>query len=562
MNFINQLNTVAKGILIFLAVVLMRFLASAQIPRPLHIGVTNGVATVSSPTSPGYFFSQLETSTNLTPPMVWTGTLSPVMMPGVRSNFPATGSQSFFRLRQAWPVYEFAIFYNLNMEIDPGGVMPINGLVFSDAGIWAGSASVTFNSAVIAVNQVNTNINDPFLNGKTGSGPPAFLLAGQPVSGASPLRLPYLAFSSQPTNAEAILNLPPPAYALGTANAYSPTGQLYLANAADLIISNAYFGTNRAAPLGTNFSIWFQDPFQTPYLTPIMPDFYRLKIAATTGLYTNYVTSNLSDTNRCYTNVAYAGWSFVTNCAFYDYREGNVAQAVQINVGLFNVWLTNQLRSTFGGSYSATCNSDKGHTIDSIWIYNSVPRDYSTFPAVRVINGVQLANSWGLTVATPMPVYVLGDYNKQTDATHASNGTNTIYTYPEALMGDAITLLSTNWLDSYNSSTFLPSRNPVSTTVNAACFEGIVPSFTNTSNSTYYYSGGVENSLRFLEYWAGTTLTYNGSIVVMFPSIIATNVWGGSYYGVPTRNWGFDFNFLQQTKLLPLTPQVVNFASP
>jgi hypothetical protein len=72
----------------------------------------------------------------------------------------------------------------------------------------------------------------------------------------------------------------------------------------------------------------------------------------------------------------------------------------------------------------------------------------------------------------------------------------------------------------------------------------------------------VENSLRFLEYWAGTTLTYNGSIVVMFPSIIATNVWGGSYYGVPTRNWGFDFNFLQQTKLPPLTPQVVNFASP
>jgi hypothetical protein len=46
----------------------------------------------------------------------------------------------------------------------------------------------------------------------------------------------------------------------------------------------------------------------------------------------------------------------------------------------------------------------------------------------------------------------------------------------------------------------------------------------------------------------------------MFPSIYATNFWqspgGSGPYDVPTRNWGFDVNFLQQQKLPPLTPQL------
>jgi hypothetical protein len=29
----------------------------------------------------------------------------------------------------------------------------------------------------------------------------------------------------------------------------------------------------------------------------------------------------------------------------------------------------------------------------------------------------------------------------------------------------------------------------------------------------------------------------------------------GAYYGVPTRNWAFDTNYLIQAKLPPMTPQ-------
>lgn len=86
--------------------------------------------------------------------------------------------------------------------------------------------------------------------------------------------------------------------------------------------------------------------------------------------------------------------------------------------------------------------------------------------------------------------------------------------------------------------------------------EGIDPSF--TSSSGQHYSGGVENFLRMLESWTGDTLTYNGSIVVLFPSEYATNLWigPGTYYEPPTRSWGFDVNFSKgQGYLPPLTPQ-------
>ncbi len=126
-------------------------------------------------------------------------------------------------------------------------------------------------------------------------------------------------------------------------------------------------------------------------------------------------------------------------------------------------------------------------------------------------------------------------------------------------MADSVTILSDSWNDSVTNA----NPSPSSTTVNAAMLEGIVPTDPTISGD---YSGGVENFLRLLENWGGT-LTYNGSIVVMFPSQYATNHWvgpGGStsgppyanYYNAPTRHWSFDLNFTRgQSYLPPLTPE-------
>jgi hypothetical protein len=69
----------------------------------------------------------------------------------------------------------------------------------------------------------------------------------------------------------------------------------------------------------------------------------------------------------------------------------------------------------------------------------------------------------------------------------------------------------------------------------------------------------MENFPRFLETWgAANTFTYNGSMVKMFPSLYATNAWGlGNVYSPPKRNWAFDLNFKDPSKLPPLTPSLV-----
>ena len=128
--------------------------------------------------------------------------------------------------------------------------------------------------------------------------------------------------------------------------------------------------------------------------------------------------------------------------------------------------------------------------------------------------------------------------------------TNTSLTRPAALVGDSINILSAAWSDA-SSSLPLASRTAADTTVNAALLGGIVPS------SGSFYSGGVENFPRFLENWSGRKLAYNGSMVVMFFSHLATAPWGGSdVYSPPNRQWTFDLNFMDVTRLPPGTPEV------
>ena len=155
-------------------------------------------------------------------------------------------------------------------------------------------------------------------------------------------------------------------------------------------------------------------------------------------------------------------------------------------------------------------------------------------------------------VATDLPLYVEGNFNAP-DTTPGS--TNTANTLPASLVGDAITVLSAKWSDTYGNNS-LSARTPANTTVNAAFLAGIVQ-HTNTTG-TLHYSGGVENFPRFLENWSGYTFTYNGSMVVTYPSQFATNYWvqTGNYYNAPNRKWAFDVNFLDYRRLPPATPMV------
>jgi hypothetical protein len=229
---------------------------------------------------------------------------------------------------------------------------------------------------------------------------------------------------------------------------------------------------------------------------------------------------------------AVSGFVSVTNVSFYNPREGKVVNAVEINVGALKTW------------------SESGTPVSSVYVADHRSQSANTQAGLRLVNGRYLPPD-GLTVSTPNPLYVLGNYNAP-----VPGSADTTLTKPAALLADAVNILSPNWKDA-SSWKGLSSRGAANTTVNAAILAGIVETVPGS------YSGGVENYPRFLEDWSGKTLTYSGSMVVLFPSAQATGTWKGtgSTYGIynpPKRDWHFDKNFLDPNKLPPLTPMVIS----
>jgi hypothetical protein len=152
----------------------------------------------------------------------------------------------------------------------------------------------------------------------------------------------------------------------------------------------------------------------------------------------------------------------------------------------------------------------------------------------------------------------LGNYNCTNSA--YLNTTNTSATVPASLISDALTILSPSWKDSASNNSFQSGvRVATSTTVNAAIMTGVVYTAGSTGNSPF--SGGVVNLPRLLEDWGNggsVTLTLNTSMVNLYNSIVATGPWQapGTYYYAPTRNFNYDPNFQNQTRLPPGTPLV------
>jgi hypothetical protein len=464
-----------------------------------------------------------------------------------------------------FPIFQFAIFYNPDLEINPNTNFTISGRVHCNTNIYctgySPSQPLTFLSSVDAAGTI-TNKPSPLDPQNYGMrfGNVVFS-AGSPIAHYDTLNLPLGTSATNYTYAaiESLLKLPPVAYALGTADAYTANGQRYFANRADLIITND-------VATGTNITVLYQNQYNSPnYLTKVSPDVTNIFVTGYTTNLITHVLTTLYATNRFY--------SYVTNVTFYDYRESNTVRALQIDVAKLGAWLGNTNPSNGGWQYELM-NTDpaggtsKGRVINSIYVYNNITRTASVLPAVRLVNGAQLPTNTcgfypasGLGIATAQPIYVMGNYNVTTDGVHYAytlGSTTNGNTLPAAIYADAITILSSNWSDGYNASTNLSARSAIyDTTINAACYGGIVPS--NGKN----YSGGLENFLRLLQDWGGYTLTYNGSIVVMFPSIYATNCWKvagnvNNLYYMPTRKWGFDTTFTQLDKLPPLTPVVVD----
>jgi len=388
------------------------------------------------------------------------------------------------------PLFQFAIFYNVDLEFDNLPPMTVTGPVHCNTNIWLDPYStLTFNSDVTSSGTINESkmAANPLPAGSGG----IVYVDPDHISGVSTLNLP-IGTNTSPSAVHAVIEVPP-----ALEDPYSSMGQQRYYNKADLIV--------------------------------VVRD---TNIVATSGLRNSFATV-VPPTEI--TNF------FFTNVTFYNKRELKTVKTTQLDVSKFTQWkATNSYFSPWL----------PGQDIRTIYVADQRTQTASTQSGVRLVNGQTLPTG-GLTVATPNPLYTMGHYNAP--AGHLGT-TNTSATQPASLIADAVTILSTAWNDA-DSNQSLATRNANDTTVNAAILAGLV----RTTSSSY--SGGVENFPRFLEDWTGETLTYNGSMVAMYYSTIATNLWrgiGSTYdiYNPPTRNWALDQNYLVEGKLPPATPSV------
>jgi hypothetical protein len=390
------------------------------------------------------------------------------------------------------PIFQFAVFYNVLLEITPTPVMTITGPVHCNTNIYLSpSSTLTFNSDVTASGTIYLTTNPNCSSATSGSG--AIVFDGAHDSGVSTLNLP-IGTNNSPAAVHQVLEVPPGSLPLGSEDPLSNLGKERYYNEADLIITVS-----------------------------------NTSLSVTSGRWNSFATA--LTTNEISRFVS-------TNASFFNQRENKTVQAIQIDVAGLDLW--NATNTSIRPSLPL-------HDVETIYVNDQRTLASTNESGVRLVNGTNLPPQ-GLTVATTSPLYVLGDYNVPASA---KGTTNTSGTLPASFAADAITILSTAWKDS-NSSLALASRNAASTTVNAAFLTG------NVASTSSVYSGGVENLPRFLESWTGQTFTYNGSMICMFNSLIATAGYGaGNVYNPPIRQWALDQNFQDPNKLPPATPSLM-----
>ena len=230
---------------------------------------------------------------------------------------------------------------------------------------------------------------------------------------------------------------------------------------------------------------------------------------------------------------------------FFDGREGNMRDVVNFNVMALSMWAAGATDRVAEVIYIEI----KAPTAIGGWSASAKAMldDNTLDPAVRVVNGSVLPNR--MTVATDWPLYVRGDYNA-------------LAWKPAALVGDAITILSTAWVDADHKVQVVQKLNAAETEVWAAILAG--HSATPCDHEvppcpggyTDFYGGGIENFPRFLEKWSGVQFIYRGSLVSLDVAQRATGTWNGTYYSPPVRDWQFDTRFEDPSNLPPGTPVV------
>lgn len=390
------------------------------------------------------------------------------------------------------PVFQFAIFFNSLLEFVNAAPLTVRGRVHANSNIFLGSPS----SLALNENVTATGFiaRQAWFGFTMSDYTGSITYGGTVTSNTSALTLP-IGTNNTAAAVREVIAIPPPTEPMSSA-----MGQQRFFNKAEMLIlvSNA------------TVTVRVKTPFDASPVT--IP----------------------------WTN---ANFFIATNVSFTDQREGKTMRVTELDIARFRTWAATNT--------SVIAKLGAGNPPNLVYVADDRTVSASQQTAVRLING-QTLPARGLTLATVNPLYVRGHFNCTNNA-HLGT-TNTSSTLPSSLIADALTVQSGAWSDGASGSAYT-SRVATDTTINAALLAGMV--YTSADGNTSK-SGGVVNFPRLLEAWSGRTLTLNGSLVNLFDSARATAQFQapGVYYNAPNRNFNFDPNFLDSTRLPPGSPEL------
>jgi PilX N-terminal len=174
----------------------------------------------------------------------------------------------------------------------------------------------------------------------------------------------------------------------------------------------------------------------------------------------------------------------------------------------------------------------------------------------------------GFTVASEQPVYLIGNYNSL-DGDGFPNAWTAVHV-PSAVIADAVTLLSQGWTDDNDFNNPLNQTNRPSTEsrfrVAIAAGKNVTFNIPGGAAVDYGTDGGVHNFLRYLEDWNNSTFShYRGSMVSFYYSHYGTGAFKSDgkaqVYTPPARDYSFDDDFKDLTKMPPGTPHLLNITN-
>ncbi|MFN8391682.1 MAG: hypothetical protein U0136_15445 [Bdellovibrionota bacterium] len=422
------------------------------------------------------------------------------------------------------PLFQFAAFYNKDLEILPGPAMTLSGPVHTNGDLYLNA-----NTSLAITGQVTTGGSLYRGRKDDASCMSTPVSVKNPTTAVNlkpscPARIKITSTDVVPYNGMIQMSVPP--VDVPQPEAFDPTpGKVYW-DKADLRLV-----------LRLNSS----DAKSTTYATTGVEVWKQDRTVDTTR------TNNL---NGCAGSIG--GKVVNYSSAFTNKRENKAMRLLDVDmVALLNcIYSKNLLESG-----RALSDTTEGGLVFFLTVDGPNKSASANRYGFRVRNAAQLRATTagapipvGMTLVSDQAAYLAGNYNS----------TNKI---PAAVMADSLNLLSNAWdLTDASSNSALSSRIASNTTYNAAFLAGTdstggIEGATGQSHGNY--NGGLENYPRFHEDWSGKTMTYRGSFVSLNLPRHVNGTWSAQSYSPPARDWNYDTSFNNAANLPPITPRFV-----